>query len=79
MLKSKLRVVLAQHEMTQAELAERTNIRPQTITNIVNNKIKQIPVDAVNKICDLLDCNIGDIFDYDPNFIAEYAKEKKED
>ena len=47
MLKSKLKVLLAMHDMNQKQLAELTGVRPQTITNIVNNKIKQIPVEAL--------------------------------
>lgn len=64
MLKSNLKVLLAQRDMTQSKLSELTGIRPGTITNIVNNNIKQIPVDAVCKICKLLQCDIGDIWHY---------------
>lgn len=67
MLKSRLKVLLAEHDMTQSKLSEITGIRPGTITNIVNNQIKQIPVDAVCKICDTLNCDIGDIFKYIPD------------
>lgn len=67
MLKSRLKVLLAEHDMTQSKLSELTGIRPGTITNIVNNNIKQIPVEAVCKICDLFSCDIGDIFQYVPN------------
>lgn len=64
MLKSNLKVLLAQHDMTQSRLTELTGIRPGTVTNIVNNNIKQIPVDAVCKICELFQCDIGDIWKY---------------
>lgn len=67
MLKSRLRVLLAEHDMTQSKLSELTGIRPGTVTNIVNNNIKQIPVEAVCKICELLNCDIGDIFQYVPD------------
>ena len=67
MLKSRLKVLLAKHDMTQSKLSELTGIRPGTITNIVNNNIKQIPVDAVCKICELLQCDIGDIWHYIPD------------
>lgn len=67
MLKSRLRVLLAEHDMTQSKLSELTDIRPGTITNIVNNNIKQIPVEAVCKICELFSCDIGDIFQYVPD------------
>ena len=64
MLKSRLKVLLAEHDMTQSKLSELTDIRPGTVTNIVNNNIKQIPVEAVCKICELFNCDIGDIFQY---------------
>lgn len=67
MLKSRLKVLLAEHDMTQSRLSEITGIRPGTITNIVNNTIKQIPVEAVCKICETLNCDIGDIFHYVPD------------
>lgn len=67
MIKSKLKVLLAMHDMNQKQLSEVTGIRPQTITNIVNNKIKQIPVDALDAICEALDCEIGDVFEYRSN------------
>ena len=47
MLKSRLKVILAENDMTQKKLSELTGVRPGTITNIVNNNIKQIPVEAV--------------------------------
>ena len=64
MIKSKLKVMLAIHEMTQMELAQRTSIRPPTISAIANNKEKQIPVDVLDKICKELNCNVGDLFEY---------------
>lgn len=67
MLKSKLKVLLALHDMTQSDLSAQTGIRPGTITAIVNNQIKQIPVDAANKICALFKCDIGDIWEYIPD------------
>ena len=66
MLKSRLKVILAENDMTQKKLSELTGVRPGTITNIVNNNIKQIPVEAVCEICKVLKCDIGDIFHYEP-------------
>lgn len=66
MLKSRLKVLLAENDMTQKKLSELTGIRPGTVSNIVNNNIKQIPVEAVCEICRVLQCDIGDIFHYEP-------------
>ena len=64
MIKFKVKVMLAIREMTQKELAEKTNIRPPTISAICTGTVKHLPVDALNKICDVLDCQPGDIIEY---------------
>lgn len=64
MIKSKLKVMLAMREMTQTELAQRTAIRPPTISAIANNSAKHIPIDVLNKMCNELNCNVGDLFEY---------------
>ena len=64
MIKSNLKVLLAMNNMTQRRLSELTGIRAATITNIINNRCKQLPVDAIDKICELLNCNVGDLFCY---------------
>ncbi len=64
MIKSKLKVLLAEHELTQQQLADKIGTRQATISSICNNKIKQIPVGIVNDICELFNCQISDIFTY---------------
>ena len=64
MIKYKLKVRLAEIEMTQKDLAEQTGIRPPTISAIANSSIKHLPMDALEKICDVLDCQPGDLMEY---------------
>jgi len=64
MIKSRLKVMLALREMTQTELAQRTGIRPPTISAIANNSAKHIPIDVLDKMCKELNCNVGDLFEY---------------
>ena len=64
MIKSKLKVVLADRDMNQKELAEVTGIRPPTISAIAVGTIKQVPIDVMDRICAALDCQPGDIFKY---------------
>lgn len=63
-VKFKLKVLLAINEMTQKQLAEVTGIRPPTISAICTGSVKQIPVEAINKICKALDCQPGDFMEY---------------
>ncbi|MEG0875077.1 MAG: helix-turn-helix transcriptional regulator [Clostridiales bacterium] len=65
-IKFRLKVVLAMNDMTQKQLAEITGIRPPTISAICTNSIKHIPVDVLNKICNALKCQPGDIIEHIP-------------
>ena len=66
MIKCKLKVVLAINEMTQKELAEKTGIRPPTISAMANDTAKHYPVDVMDKICAVLNCGVDDLLEYIP-------------
>ena len=67
MIKFKVKVMLAMREMTQKELAEKTGIRPPTVSAICLGTIKHLPMDALEKICDVLECQPGDLMEYVKN------------
>lgn len=71
MIKFRVKVMLAVREMTQKELAERTGIRPPTISAICLGTIKHLPVEALDKICNVLQCQPADLM--------EYIEEQKEE
>lgn len=62
MIKCRLRVLLAERDMQQKDLVELTGVRSNTVSNMFNNKTKQIPIEALGKICDALNCEVGDIY-----------------
>lgn len=64
MIKFKVKVMLALRNMTQKELAERTGIRPPTVSAICTGAVKHLPVDALEKICTVLDCQPGDLMEH---------------
>ena len=64
MIKFKVKVWLAMRDMTQKELADRTGIRPPTISAICTGTIKHLPVEALDKICTVLDCQPGDLIEF---------------
>ena len=64
MIKFTVKVMLAKREMTQKELAEKTGIRPPTISAICTGSVKHLPVEALDKICTVLDCQPADIMEY---------------
>ena len=64
MIKFKVKVMLAVRDMTQKELAERTGIRPPTVSAICTGAVKHLPVDALDKICEVLDCQPADLMEF---------------
>lgn len=67
MIKSRLKVLLAENELTQKELAEKIGARLPTINDLCNNKSKQIPIKLLDDICNLFNCDIGDILKHENN------------
>lgn len=53
--------------MTQRELAEKTGIRPATVSALYHETIKRLEIEQIDKICDVLDCQPGDILERVPN------------
>ena len=64
MIRFKVKVRLAECNMTQKELAEKTGIRPPTVSAICVGTVKHLPIDALDKMCDVLDCQPGDLMEY---------------
>lgn len=66
MIKFTVKVMLAKREMTQKELAERTGIRPPTVSAICTGAVKHLPIEALDKICTVLECQPADLMEYVP-------------
>ena len=64
MIRFKVKVRLAECNMTQKELAEKTGIRPPTVSAICVGTVKHLPIDALDKMCDVLDCQPADLIEY---------------
>ncbi len=64
MIDIKLRSLLERRGMTQSELAKRTGIRPSTISDICNNNADFIKLDFLNRILEVLKCNLNDVLEF---------------
>lgn len=64
MIKFRVKVMLAEREMTQKDLAEKTGIRPPTISAICLGTVKHFPIEALDKICEVLNCQPADLMEY---------------
>lgn len=59
-----LDVVLAQKKMSVTELSEKVGITMANISILKNGKAKAIRFTTLNKICEVLECQPGDILEY---------------
>jgi putative transcriptional regulator len=59
-----LDVMLAKRKMRSKELAERIGITEQNVSLLKSGKVKGIRFDTLEKICETLDCQPGDILEY---------------
>nr|MEC9420600.1 helix-turn-helix transcriptional regulator [Pseudomonadota bacterium] len=66
-----LDVMLARRKMRSKELAERIGITEQNVSLLKSGKVKGVRFETLEKICDVLDCQPGDILIYEPEKTPE--------
>jgi len=59
-----LDVMLARRKMRSKELAERMGISEQNVSLLKSGKVKGVRFDTLARICDVLDCQPGDVLEY---------------
>ena len=57
-------VMLARRKMSSGELAEKVGISATNLSILKNQKAKAIRFSTLNEICRALDCQPGDILEY---------------
>lgn len=67
MIQIKLSTILGAKRITQAELARKTGIRPGTINEMYHEFCERVNLEHIDKICEYLECDISDLFEYVPN------------
>ena len=66
-----LDVVLAQRKMRLNTLAELVDITPQNLSVLKTGKAKAIRFDTLEKICEVLECQPGDILAFTKDVVAD--------
>lgn len=67
MVKIALSDRLRERKWTQSELVRRTGIRPNTLGDMYHEVATRVKLDYLNRICQALDCGVGDILERTPN------------
>lgn len=67
MINNRLPALLGERRMSQKQLSQLTGIREATISNMCNEIHTRYSVEHLDKIFEVLECDINDFFVYTPN------------
>ena len=59
--------MLAKRKMTLSELADAVGITLSNMSIFKTGKVRAVRISTLDTICRVLDCNVGDILDYQPD------------
>ncbi|HWL91358.1 MAG TPA: helix-turn-helix transcriptional regulator [Actinomycetota bacterium] len=59
--------VLADRGMTLTELAERAGVTVVNLSVLKNGRARAVRFSTLSEICDVLDCQTGDVLKFEPN------------
>ena len=62
-----LDVMMAKRKISSNELAEKIGITAANLSVLKTGKAKAIRCSTLEKICEVLECQPGDILEFDPN------------
>ena len=71
MIKCHLSRILGEKRLKIADVAKDTEINRGTLTRLFHEKAKRVELDALDKLCRYLDCNVSDLL--------EWVDKKKDD
>ena len=57
-------VMLAKRKMSLNELAQRVGITPANMSILKTGKARAVRITTMAKLCEVLDCQPGDLFEY---------------
>ena len=69
----KLWKLLIDHDMTRADLRDKTGLSPATLAKM--SKGETIGANVLERICETMQCNVGDIMDYVPGTRSSLTKD----
>lgn len=66
MIKSNVKVLMAQENLSIIDLAEKIGITRQALSKLVNNQLKEFDGEVLDKLCKYFKCDVGDILKFVP-------------
>ena len=70
-------IMLAKRKMSVTELADRVGITLANMSILKNGKAKALKISTLEKLCEALDCQPGDLLEYREVPAQEHEKREK--
>ncbi|CAM3797116.1 helix-turn-helix transcriptional regulator [Vreelandella rituensis] len=67
MLKCHLSRIMGERKLKIVDVARDTGINRGTITRLYHETASRVELEVVEELCRYFDCQVGDIFEYQPN------------
>lgn len=67
MIKINLDLMLVKRKMTLTDLSEQVGITLSNMSILKTGRAKALKFETMNKLCRILDCQPGDLFEYIPD------------
>lgn len=66
MIKCHLSTLMGAHKLKVIDVARQTGLHRNTVAALYDERALRIDLDAIEKLCALFECNVGDLFEYIP-------------
>ena len=63
MIKCHLARLMGEHKMKVMDVARETGLNRNTITLLYKETAQRVDLEAMDKLCDLFDCEVGELFE----------------
>ncbi len=67
MIKCHLARLMGEHKLKIADVARETGLNRNTVTLLYKETAQKVDLDAMNKLCRLFQCEVGELLEYRPD------------
>lgn len=64
MIRCHLARLMGEHKMKISDVATQTGLHRNTVTLLYKETAQRIDLEAMDKLCQLFDCTVADLFEY---------------
>lgn len=67
MIKCHLAKLMGERKLKIVDVARETGLNRNTVTLLYKETAQKVDLEAIDKLCELFDCEVGELFEREPN------------